>query len=188
MSHVYSLANVLQSETYIDRCSEVFIEKLGEYTDSEKPFDLGRWLQMYTFDVIGELYFGRMFGFLEKAEDHGNWIHSLDLLMPFLCMTAVAPAFLRPMILTSAIVVPGALKALKAVENIEIAARKCVAARFADGSDLEGHRRTDLLEQLYTIHKEKGDKLDFKLVSIWNLCYLEVNRENRLTIHVNYSS
>jgi cytochrome P450 len=166
VSHVYSLANVLKSEPYIDQCTELFLQRLGEHTSSEEPFDLGKWLQMFTFDVIGELYFGRMFGFLEKAEDHGSWIHSLDLLMPFLCMTAVAPAFLRPLILTSAVVVPGALKAVKAVENIGVAARECVAARFADGPKLEGQTRTDLLEQLYTIHKERGDKIDFKMVSI----------------------
>ncbi|KAI0120995.1 cytochrome P450 oxidoreductase [Xylariales sp. AK1849] len=172
INHVYSLANVLQSEPYIDHCSALFLERLGEHTDSEKPFDLGKWLQMFTFDVIGELYFGNMFGFLEKAEDHGNWIHSLDLLMPYLCMTAVAPAFWRPLVLTTALAVPGALKALKAIDDIGVAARECVAARFVDGPKTEGQKRTDLFEQLYTIYKEKGDKIDFKMGDIEQEAYV----------------
>lgn len=128
----------------------------------------------YAFDVIGELYFGRMFGFLETGGDHGSWIESLDLLMPFLCMTAVAPTYVRPLILTSALVVPGSLKALKAIDNIGVAARKCVAERFDKlnaGKD-EGEHRTDISEQLYEIHREKGEKVDFKIGDIQQEAYV----------------
>ena len=120
----------------------------------------------YAFDVIGELYFGRMFGFLETGADHGSWIESLDLLMPFLCMTAVAPTYVRPLILMSALVVPGSLKALKAIDNIGVAARKCVAERFDSASKDDGPHRTDMVEQLHEIHLEKGEKVDFQIGDI----------------------
>ena len=45
VSHIYSLSNVLQSEEYIDKCSQLFLERLGEFVDSGKPVDLGEWLQ-----------------------------------------------------------------------------------------------------------------------------------------------
>jgi hypothetical protein len=126
----------------------------------------------YAFDVIGELYFGRMFGFMESGGDHGSWIESLDLLMPFLCMTAVAPSYVRPLILASAVVVPGSLKALKAIDNIGVAARSCVAKRFDEAPKSEGQSRTDILEQLYRIHLEKGDKVDFQLGDIQQEAYV----------------
>jgi hypothetical protein len=113
-----------------------------------------------------------MFGFLETGADHGSWIESLDLLMPFLCMTAVAPTYVRPLILTSALVVPGSLKALKAIDNIGVAARQCVAERFDAAGNDQGQHRTDIFEQLYDIHREKGEKVDFKIGDIQQEAYV----------------
>ncbi|KIX04389.1 uncharacterized protein Z518_05257 [Rhinocladiella mackenziei CBS 650.93] len=172
VNHCYTLSNVLKSEEYIDLCSQLFLQRLGDCAKSATPMDLGKWVQMYAFDVIGELYFGRMFGFMEHCHDHESWIHSLDLLMPFLCMTAVAPTYIRPLILGSALVVPGSLKALKAVENIGKASRNCVAKRFEETSKNEGPRRTDILDQLFAIQQEKGDKVDFKLGDIEQEAYV----------------
>ncbi|KAJ9227002.1 hypothetical protein DTO271D3_8144 [Paecilomyces variotii] len=165
VNHVYSLSNVLQSERYIDRCSEVFMQKMKEHTNKNEPFDLGTWVQWYAFDVIGELYFGRMFGFMEKSHDHEGWINALELLTPFLCVTGVGPTYLRPLILGSAIAVPGSLKALKAIDTVAHAARECVSKRFGEGA-VQTEKRTDLLQQLYDIYQEKGEKVDFKMGEI----------------------
>lgn len=48
VSHVYSLSNVLQSEKYIDLCSELFLEKLKENAKKDEPFDLGTWVQWFV--------------------------------------------------------------------------------------------------------------------------------------------
>lgn len=45
-NHVYTLSNVLKSEQYIDACSQLFIDRLGEFASHGKPLDLGKWLQM----------------------------------------------------------------------------------------------------------------------------------------------
>lgn len=47
VSHIYSLANILQSEAQIDRCSDLFLQRMGEFADTGKVVDLGEWLQMY---------------------------------------------------------------------------------------------------------------------------------------------
>lgn len=46
VNHVYSLSNVLQSERYIDECSKLFLQRMGEYSDMDQIVDLGQWLQM----------------------------------------------------------------------------------------------------------------------------------------------
>ena len=43
---VYTLANVLKSESYINNASALFIQRLGEYADRKQPINLGQWLQM----------------------------------------------------------------------------------------------------------------------------------------------
>ncbi|KAI0205263.1 cytochrome P450 oxidoreductase [Astrocystis sublimbata] len=172
VNHVYSLANILKSEKYIDLCSEIFVNRMESFAASQQAVELGEWFQMYAFDVIGELYFGRMFGFMEKSHDHENWIKSLDLLMPFLCMTSVAPSYIRPLILTSALAIPGSIKALKAIDTIGSAAREVTAKRL-DTSDIpEDERRADVLQQLYDIHEEKGSKVDFKMGDIEQEAYV----------------
>ena len=52
VNHVYSLSNVLQSEEYIDKCSQLFIERIGEFADKGSSFDLGEWLQWYVQPML----------------------------------------------------------------------------------------------------------------------------------------
>ena len=62
VNHIYTLSNVLQSEEYIDKCSSLFAERLGEYADQGKVLDLGEWLQWYVtaletrFPLANEVY------------------------------------------------------------------------------------------------------------------------------------
>lgn len=46
VNSIYSLSNVLQSEKYIDVCSGLFVERMGEFADSGQVCDFGEWLQM----------------------------------------------------------------------------------------------------------------------------------------------
>lgn len=101
-----------------------------------------------------------MFGFLEKSEDHGAFIASLDALMPVLCISAIAPWYLRPFVMGSAIVIPAAFRAVKAVDGIRAAAVEAAGKRkkqIADGTV----KRNDMLQQLFDIVGEKGEKVNF---------------------------
>lgn len=134
---------------------------LYNHTDHSTLLTLTR----YAFDVIGELYFGEMFGFMERSCDHENYVHSLDTLMPLVVATAVSPKYFRPFILGSAIVSPTALRALKALDHIAAAARSCVAKRVRSNEAATAVRR-DLLEQLLEIARTKGEKVDFGVPEI----------------------
>ena len=112
-----------------------------------------------------------MFGFMEKSHDHEGWIQALDALMPFVCMSAVSPSYVRPLILASSLVVPGTMRALKSLDVITKSARSTVAKRFRNGAKAE-EQRSDIAEQLYTIHTEKGEKVDFGLGDIEQEAYV----------------
>lgn len=45
VNNVYSMSTVLTLEPYLDRCSALFLERMGERADSKQGFDLGVWLQ-----------------------------------------------------------------------------------------------------------------------------------------------
>jgi hypothetical protein len=113
----------------------------------------------YAFDVVGEIFFGDMFGFLKNSEDHGAFIASLVALMPVLCMSAIAPSYLRP-IMTSAIAVPYMLRAVKAINGIREAAVAAAENRIKN-IELGAPVRNDMLQQLFDIVREKGEKINF---------------------------
>lgn len=125
----------------------------------------------YAFDVIGELYFGRIFGFITGRCDYGSYIESLDTLLPPIVISAVSPAYVRPIILASALVLPAARKAFGCLDHIANAAKSCVARRREELATGKENRR-DLLDQLFAIHHEKGETDDFQIRDIEQEAYV----------------
>ncbi|EFE42798.1 cytochrome P450 oxidoreductase, putative [Trichophyton verrucosum HKI 0517] len=78
ISNVYSMSHLVSFEPYVDTAMKVFCEQLesrfaktesGSGSGKTIPCDFGQWLQMFAFDVMGELTFSHRFGFMEKGED-----------------------------------------------------------------------------------------------------------------------
>ena len=116
----------------------------------------------YAFDVVGELFFGQMFGFMKERSDHENYIASLDLLLPFLSVISVLPSYLRTMVTICAIMIPKVRQAYKALGTMERAAKNCVEERTKmlqeAGDDKPGR---DLLQQMFQIVNAKGAEINF---------------------------
>lgn len=74
VSAAYSMSNLVSFEPYVDATMRVFCDQLESRfisKDGGRPpaCNLSDWLQMFAFDVIGELTFSKRFGFLENGED-----------------------------------------------------------------------------------------------------------------------
>lgn len=52
VNHVYSLSSVLQSESYIDKCTDLFMSRMRDLAVSGKPVDLGEWIQWQVDDSL----------------------------------------------------------------------------------------------------------------------------------------
>lgn len=94
----YSMAAMRQLSPFIDDTIELLVSRMGSFcTDpatgaaakeaaagasSEKPshptLDLGNWLHYFAFDVLGEVAFGRSFGFLAAGLDKEDAIRTID--------------------------------------------------------------------------------------------------------------
>ena len=64
------------------------------------------WLEMYCYDNIGIVFFGKHFGFLKEGIDYGNYISAVHKAFPFLNVLAMAPTYARPFIMASALAMP----------------------------------------------------------------------------------
>ena len=74
VSGAYSMSNLVSFEPYVDNTMRVFCDRLetcftGPSGESSSTCDFGKWLQMFAFDVIGEITFSKRLGFLEKGDD-----------------------------------------------------------------------------------------------------------------------
>jgi hypothetical protein len=165
VAHVYSLSNVLRCEPELDKAVSLFIQRLGEFADSKKAFDFGLWLEMYAYDNIGVVFFGKQFGFMKDRIDYGNYIESVHQAMPFLHILASAPAYARPFLMGGAACVPRLLKAVLAVDGVKkTAERETYEAQARAEADTA--KRVDVTSSLLGVMREKGEKNNFGLREI----------------------
>ncbi|KAI0569345.1 CypX cytochrome P450 [Pyrenophora tritici-repentis] len=132
-----------------------------------EAIDMAEWIQWYAFDVIGELFFSRKFGFMENAHDHEGYIHALDPLVPFVTVACAMPVYMRPLFLASGATVPRVFKALGALRHIETASDACVAQRRHDSTrDKAGRRSQGQKDMLDGFLHSKGEEKDFTLTEV----------------------
>ena len=86
---LYSLSSLLQYEQYVDETQHIFQQRLTEMTTSSKIVDIHHWLQCYAFDVIGNITYGRRFGFLDEGKDVQNCMASLQSVMVYSTLVGV---------------------------------------------------------------------------------------------------
>ncbi|KAI9661138.1 MAG: hypothetical protein M1821_009465 [Bathelium mastoideum] len=90
VASAYSMTSVLQMENQIDDMLRQWQERLDQEAEQDRTFDLSKWVNYLTLDILSELAYGGAFGFLEKDEDvmgiskglSGGYLFSL-LLMYF---------------------------------------------------------------------------------------------------------
>lgn len=67
---IYSMTNLVSFEPYVDSTIRVFFDQLDKrFVQTNEVCNFDVWLQMFAFDVIGEITFSKRLGFLEKGED-----------------------------------------------------------------------------------------------------------------------
>lgn len=101
ISRTYAMESLKDLEPYVNNAINVLLDNMSERQG--QVVDLGNWVQLFAFDVIGEITFSKRFGFMDVAGDDGSfsqidgalksaswigqvpslyWIH--DALMPYI--------------------------------------------------------------------------------------------------------
>jgi cytochrome P450 len=152
---VYSVSSILKNEVQMDQNVNMLLNRLDGFAEQGKEVDLGLWLEMYAYDNIGSVFFGKPFGFLETSSDHGGYIAAVHKAMPFLSVVSMAPAYARAVLMVIAAAVPSLLRAVLAVDDIRKTALRETDEAMARKSDSQ---RTDMLTRLLKIVDDSGEK------------------------------
>ncbi|KAK3301896.1 cytochrome P450 [Chaetomium strumarium] len=91
LSHAFSDHSLSEQEALVAETVDRFIRVVGERGAREGGFDMGKGLEMMTFDIIGDLAFGETFGGVESDQPH-PWI---SIAMGALRQGALADTFKR---------------------------------------------------------------------------------------------
>ncbi|KAI0904509.1 cytochrome P450 [Ustulina deusta] len=69
VARAYAMDTMVNLEPMIDELIIDLLRKLRELQGQR--IDLGHWVQLYAFDVVGSITFSRPFGFVEEGDDNG---------------------------------------------------------------------------------------------------------------------
>ncbi|KAI1805812.1 cytochrome P450 [Daldinia bambusicola] len=79
LAAAFSVKALYDQEAIVQSCLDGFIDKLGPVSKESqgKGLNIVHWLEMVTFDLLGEMAFGEGFGCIEREEYH-SW---MDLIL-----------------------------------------------------------------------------------------------------------
>ncbi|KAF4630214.1 hypothetical protein G7Y89_g7929 [Cudoniella acicularis] len=166
VNNVYSMTSVLQSEKSIDSCTQLFCGTMSEFSEKEKVVDLSLWVNFYAFDVVGELFYGKMFGVMKERKDISNIMKVLEFILPTFTVGGVLPSYLAKLyIFSSFLFSPSARGALGAATKIQVATETAVGTRMKEIEESKDDKR-DMLRKLVEINVDRGEKINFTLGDI----------------------
>ncbi|CAI9627180.1 unnamed protein product [Alternaria burnsii] len=154
VAHAYSMTSLLQYEPFVDTTSQMFCRRLTEeYVEKTRTCDLGKWLQFYAFDVIGEITFSKKLGFLDTGEDVQGVIEDIEWRLGYFAVVGQMPVLDRFLLKN-----PLIMKMLSTNHIVKFTLEQ-VQARISKPSD-----RKDFLGFFLQAHKENPQLVDKRQV------------------------
>ncbi|MCJ1474776.1 hypothetical protein MMC13_003436 [Lambiella insularis] len=161
VNSVYSMSSVLESEKAIDSCTELFCETMRDFAKQKSLVDLDLWINMYAFDVLGELFYGKTFGFMSEHRDIGGYMKAIDSLLPAFTIGGTLPSYLTKFyLLFTVLFSPSVRGALGAVKQIETASETAVKRRKQEIMENKDDKH-DMLRKMLEINADRGEKINF---------------------------
>ncbi|KAJ5768724.1 hypothetical protein N7520_003283 [Penicillium odoratum] len=151
VNSIYSMSTILESEDYIKDFIDVFLKKMSKLSSQARKVDFGEWIQWFTFDVVGELFFGFQFGFMQDEHDYGGYIENLDTLLPVIAQSCVLPAYLRYFHSSIGMLFPTIRNSNQGFDEIREAGRYWTNKRQKE-MQARSVKRTDLLARFFKVN------------------------------------
>ena len=112
--------------------------------------------------MIGELYFGKPFGFLEGGTDYGTYMESVWNLLSVIAWVSMLPSYAQKAVFTGGFAIPSVRRGMTVMQNMIQTAKQRVAERLRDVKEGKPTRQ-DLIGKALAIHHERGEKENFLL-------------------------
>jgi hypothetical protein len=87
------MSSLVTYEAYVDECADLFSLRPSELAGAGTTADMGYWSQCFVFDVIGLITYSKRPGFLDKCDDVGCIIKTIDNEMVYFAFVGVDSFF-----------------------------------------------------------------------------------------------
>ncbi|KAI6089631.1 cytochrome P450-like protein [Hypoxylon rubiginosum] len=92
VNHAFSMSSQMQYEPFFDSTNEVFLDQTEKrFASTGDVCNFYRWLQWYTFDVIGDMVYSKRHGFLESNVDVDNIVRDNARLFDYAALIGQIP-------------------------------------------------------------------------------------------------
>ncbi|KAI9719365.1 MAG: hypothetical protein M1828_006266 [Chrysothrix sp. TS-e1954] len=169
-ANVWSMTSILEMEEYIDQLIDLFSRKMGRLADEQQPMDVGLWTWRFTYDIIGELFFGKAYGFLEQERDIDSLMAAAAAVAPFEGMMGMAPPWLRP-VMVWMLAIPNIARGVINMQKVKKTGQRVVANRMREVENQQQTRK-DMLGKMLQIVYEKGEKSDWSVQDVEQECFV----------------
>ena len=75
---IFSMTSLVTFEGFINSSIRVFFSQLDKLYTHGESCDIGAWIELFVYDVLGELTFSKRYGLLEMGRDVDNIISDVD--------------------------------------------------------------------------------------------------------------
>ncbi|KAG8526139.1 uncharacterized protein KY384_000132 [Bacidia gigantensis] len=79
VKNLFQLGALMKFENHVDRMMNVFLNQLETFAKQDQSFDLAEWFNLFSFDTIGAMTFGKPFGVLEEGGDINDIISNIAM-------------------------------------------------------------------------------------------------------------
>ena len=86
---LYSMTSIAGYEPFVDECADLLTDHLNEFAETNKKVNMAHWFQCYAFDVIGNITYGKRFGFLDHGEDIQGMISAISSHMRYSALVGI---------------------------------------------------------------------------------------------------
>jgi len=165
---LFTLGAVLEYEPCIDRIIDIFCRCMEDIASSGEIVDVSIWFRRYSFDVIGEMFYGKEggFGFMKDNKDVNNWMSMLDGMVPIVSSLGYIPKGMKTLYLMSQLIFPAVRKGLSSANLVVEQSKAVVKEREAAEAAGTVSSRHDYLSKLMNLVREKGEKIDFNNLDV----------------------
>ncbi|KAE8447885.1 hypothetical protein EG329_010114 [Mollisiaceae sp. DMI_Dod_QoI] len=164
VAHGFSMQTLHLFEPYVDQMMGKFMGKMDEFAQTQEPFDIYFWFELFTMDLMGELALGDNFGAIGAGKP-ARYSTLVEQSQRFANFSGVLPFGKSNVKVLSWIPLPKIQKLWEArIEYLEFA-RQALEKRYQDDRKQiipSGKPRQDIMQRFIEAQDpETGHKMDF---------------------------
>ena len=172
---IYTQGAVLEYEPCVDRVITLFHKQMARFAASGETFDMSLWLRKYTFDVIGEIFYGREggFGFIRDNIDYNEWCHLMDIMPNPVAAINNIPWGFRSLYFLTELILPQTRKGVKGFSTAVAQAHVAVKQRLDDMEEGKPYNDNDSLSKLIGLANDEKSKFNIldATTEIWAIIW-----------------